>query len=203
MPIHVIIIAVVSLVSIAAFMKPEIMSKFQFNAWQVVHRKEYLRLVSHGFLHGDWLHLIINMFVLFSFGGAVLSYFHHHLQGLNDLRFLLLFITALPASSLYALIKHRDNHYYNAIGASGAVSAVVFASILFEPYNPVFLFAIVPVPGIIFGVLYLWYSAYMARRQVDNIGHDAHFWGAVYGFLFPLIYEPRLIVSFFNQLWPF
>lgn len=203
MSIHIIIIIVVSLFSIAAFSRPALMAKFQFNAWHIVHRKEYVRLLSHGFLHGDWMHLLINMFVLYSFGGAVLFYFNYYLPGFDDLRFLLLFITALPVSSLYSLIKHRNNHYYNAIGASGAVSAVVFASIFFDPYNPVLLFAIIPIPGIIFGVLYLWYSAHMARKQSDNIGHDAHFFGAVYGFIFPLLYEPKLIHVFLGQLLPF
>jgi membrane associated rhomboid family serine protease len=201
--VHILIIAAICIISIAAFSSPQLMARFQFNPWSVFHRNEFLRLFSHGFLHADWMHLLINMFVLWSFGGAVIFYFSYFLPGNSSFLFVLLFFTALPVSSLYSLIKHRNNFSYNAVGASGAVSAVIFASIFFDPYNPVLLFAIVPIPGIIFGVLYLWYSAHMARKQVDNIGHDAHFWGAIYGFLFPVIYKPSLILHFIGELFSF
>ncbi|GAO31145.1 rhomboid family intramembrane serine protease [Geofilum rubicundum] len=203
MTIHIIIIIVVGLFSFAAFSRPELMARFQLNPWSVFHRKEYLRLLTHAFLHVDWTHLLINMFVFYSFSRAVLFYFGYYFEGFTDARFLLLFLTAIPISSLYSLFKYRNNPNYNAVGASGAVSAVVFASIFFDPYNPVYLFAIIPIPGIVFGVLYLVYSAYMARKQVDNVGHDAHFWGAVYGLIFPLFYEPRLILVFFEKLVSF
>ncbi|SKC11592.1 rhomboid family intramembrane serine protease [Alkalitalea saponilacus] len=201
--VHIILIVVICIVSFLAFNRPELMSRFQFNAWSIVHRKQYLRLFSHGFLHGDWIHLFINMFVLWSFGTAVLFYFDHFLPGMTEVRFLILFFSALAFSSFYSLIKHKDNPNYNAVGASGAVSAIVFAAIFFDPYNPVYLFGFIRIPGIIFGVLYLWYSAHMARKQVDNIGHDAHFWGAVYGFIFPLFYEPKLFLHFIEQLTSF
>jgi membrane associated rhomboid family serine protease len=203
MSIDIIIIIVVGLFSFAAFSRPELMARFQLNPWSVFHRKQYIRMLTHAFLHVDWMHLLINMFVFYSFSQAVLFYFGYYFEGFTDARFLLLFLTAIPVSSLYSLIKYRNNPNYNAVGTSGAVSAVVFASIFFDPYNPVYLFAIIPIPGIIFGVLYLVYSAYMARKQVDNVGHDAHFWGAVYGLIFPLFYEPRLIITFFEKLIAF
>jgi membrane associated rhomboid family serine protease len=190
-------------ISIVAFSQPQITLKYQFNAWQIFHRKEYRRLVSHAFFHAGWMHLLINMFVLYSFGRAVLYYFNTFFTGMTDLRYLLLFITAIPVSSLYSLYKERDNPHYNAIGASGAVSAVVFASIFFDPYNPILFFGILPIPGIIFGFLYLFYSKYMSGKNLDNVGHDAHFWGALYGFVFPLFYDPSLIFRFFNQLVSF
>ncbi|MDG5799018.1 rhomboid family intramembrane serine protease [Marinilabiliaceae bacterium ANBcel2] len=200
MTVPFIIIAAVSIISIIAFNRADIMARYQFNPWSVIHRKEYVRLISHGFLHADWMHLLINMFVLFSFSFSVITYFNHYLSGSAEMRFIMLFFSSLIVSSIYSLFKNKNNPAYNSIGASGAVSAVVFTSIFFDPYRLLYLFAIIPIPGIVFGVLYLWYSKHMAARQVDNIGHDAHFWGAVYGLIFPLLYDPSLIIDFINKL---
>lgn len=203
MSVHVILIIVIGVVSFTAFQQREIMYRFQLNPWSIVHRKQYLRAIMHGFLHVDWTHLLVNMFVLYSFGRAVIFYFSYFLPGWSEVRFLLFFLTALPISALYSIIKYKDVVDYNAVGASGAVSAVVFASIFFDPYHSILLFAIIPIPGIVFGVIYLVYSAYMARKQVDNIGHDAHFWGAVYGLLFPVLSEPSLLRHFLYKLTHF
>ncbi len=202
MNISIIIIAVTAIISYMAFNRTELIYRYQFNAWQIIHRKEYYRLITHGFLHGGWMHLIINMMVLFSFGRAVLYYFQV-ITTWPQMLFLFFYLTAIVISSFYSLSKHRNNYNYNAIGASGAVSAVVFASIVFDPYNPILLFAIIPIPGILFGALYLIYSGYMARKEIDNIGHDAHFWGAVYGLAFPIILQPRLFQYFIHQLLNF
>jgi membrane associated rhomboid family serine protease len=203
MDINIIIIIVISAISILAFNRPEITGKLQFNAWQIVHRKEYYRIVSYGLVHGSWMHLFINMFVLFSFGRAVLYYFDQAFDEGTVIRYILLFVSAIAVSTISTLGKEKNNPHYNAVGASGAVSAVVFTSILFNPYNPILLFGIIPIPGIVFGVLYIIYSKYMAGKNVDNIGHDAHYYGAIYGLIFPILYEPKLAIHFFNQLMSF
>lgn len=200
MYVHIILIIAISIMSFAAFNQREIMYRFQLNPWSIVHRKQYLRTILHGFLHVDWTHLLVNMFVLYSFGHAVLFYFGYYLPGWTEVRFLVFFLSALPLSALYSIIKYKDNPNYNAVGASGAVSAVVFASIFFDPYRFIYLFAIIPIPGIVFGAVYLVYSAYMAKKQVDNVGHDAHFWGALYGMLFPILSDPSLLQHFFYEL---
>ena len=102
-------------------------------------------------------------------------------------------------ASLYDLIKHHNDPYYVSIGASGAVSAVLFSYILFDPWSKILLFAIIPVPGIIFGVVYLAYCQYMAKRAGDNINHNAHFYGAVYGFLYPALLNPSLLKAFLSH----
>jgi len=107
---------------------------------------------------------------------------------------------AIGASSIVSLVKHKDNPNYNALGASGAVSAVVFACIFFAPLEEILFFGVIPVPGILFGIGYLWYSWYMGKKNVDNVGHDAHFYGAIFGFIFPLILRPELIHQFIYQL---
>ncbi|MGQ1786590.1 MULTISPECIES: rhomboid family intramembrane serine protease [unclassified Saccharicrinis] len=203
MNVLIILIGAIVIVSATAFSQPHIFDKYKFNAYQIIHRKEYIRLLSHGFIHGSWTHLLINMFVLYSFGNAVIYYFNQVFPGRGIVMFLILFFAGLVFSSLYSLFKEKDNPYYSAVGASGAVSAVVFTSIFFAPYAKLYLFLAIPIPGIIFGVAYLVYSRVMAQRNVDNVGHDAHFWGAVFGFVFPIIYKPALFIDFIHELIPF
>ncbi len=203
MSILYILIGIIILVSATAFKQPSLIGKYQFNAYQIIKRKEYIRLLSHGFLHGSWSHLLINMFVLYSFGQAVIYYFNMVFPQQGVILFLLLFFSALLFSSLYSLFKEKDNPHYNAIGASGAVSAVVFTSIFFAPYAKLYLFFAIPIPGIVFGIAYLIYSRVMAQKNIDNVGHDAHFWGAIFGLIFPIIYKPSLFLDFMHELIPF
>jgi membrane associated rhomboid family serine protease len=141
------------------------------------------------------------MLVLYSFGNFVISAFGYVFQFMNaNLLFILYYVFAVAISSLYSVRKHRNNVYYNAVGASGAVSAVVFTAIFFEPYQMILFFGILPIPGIVFGILYLVYSYYMAKKGIDNIGHDAHFYGAIFGLLFPILLEPNLIKYFLSRL---
>ncbi len=198
-----VLIGAIVIISILAFRNSTLMYKYQFNAYQIVHRKEYIRLISHGFLHADGMHLFINMFVLYSFGRYLIFDFDQHFGGRGIVMFMILFFAALVFSSLYSLFQHKDNPHYNAIGASGAVSAVVFATIFFHPYDILRLYGILPLPAIVFGIGYLVYSKVMSKKNMDNVGHDAHFWGAVFGFIFPLLYKPALFLDFIERLWPF
>ena len=195
------IIVITAVVSVYAFQRPEIMYRYNFSPYQVIKRKEYYRLFSHALLHVDWMHLIINMLVLYSFANVLIFFFNHYFAFMPaGLLFLIFYVLAILASSLVSLFKQKDNYSYSAVGASGAVSAVVFACIFFAPLEKVLFFGVLPIPGIIFGIAYLAYSYYMGKKNVDNIGHDAHFWGAIFGLLFPLVLEPRLINVFLNQL---
>jgi len=200
MNVAIILIIAICAISIAGFSQAELVYKYQFNAYQIKHRKEYIRLISHGFFHADWMHLLINMFVLYSFGDAVLFYFSQSIAANPNLLFIFFFLSAIVISSLYSFAKEKDNYNYNALGASGAVSAIVFASILYNPYGTIYLYFI-PVPGIVLGIGYLVYSRIMSKKNVDNIGHDAHFWGAVYGLVFPIIFEPRLLIHFVQKIF--
>jgi membrane associated rhomboid family serine protease len=199
---HIFVILAIAGVSIMAFSQTDIIYKLQFNAWQILRKKEFYRLFTHALVHADWMHLLLNMFVLWSFGAAAIQLFSIYLPINGTLLFLILFVTAIPISSLYSLQKQKNNYHYNAVGASGAVTAVVFTTIFFSPYSTIYLYFI-PIPSILFGALYLGYSGYMAKRGNDNIGHDAHFWGAVYGFVFPAIMEPELLKVFFQKLVTF
>ncbi len=140
------------------------------------------------------------MLVFWSFGSALLQYFSIIWGKSASIIFILLYLSSIVVSSIFSYIKNQNNPYYSAVGASGATSAIVFASIFFNPWNKVYFFGVLPIPGIIFGVLYLIYSYRMSKKGTDNIGHDAHFWGAVFGFCFPILLEPSLLTHFLTQI---
>ncbi len=197
-----IIILITAAVSILCFTGRLNINTLIFNAYQVWHRKQGYRMLSYGLVHGGWGHLIFNMLTLYFFGPVVEQYFSAAFgTTAGAVLFALLYVSAIAVSTIGDLLKYKDNPYYNAVGASGAVSAILFASILFEPKMGIYIFMIpIPVPGYVFAPLYLVYCWYMAKRNMDNIGHTAHFWGAVYGLLFPLFCNPSIFNHFLTQL---
>lgn len=196
----IIIILVTLIITVIAFYSEELLSKMMLNPYQVYHKKEWYRMITHGFLHADWTHLIINMIVLYSFGSNVEAWFGRlKMSGyINSvaITYSLLYFGGIIVSSMITLFRHRNNRWYNSVGASGAVSAIIFTSIFFNPLDRLYFFAVIPIPGIVFAILYLVYSSYMSRRSKDNINHDAHLLGAVYGFVFPLLIDFELISHF-------
>ncbi len=187
------IIGVTAYISYQAFEHPQLKVKYIFNAYKVVEMKEWYRLITHGFLHANWEHLIVNMLTLLFFGPVVQEI-------LGPIYFLILYFAGLVVSSLFDLSKHKEHIGYNALGASGAISAVLFTYIFFNPWGMINMYFFIPIPGIIFGVLYLVYSNYMGKRGMDNIGHDAHFLGAVFGFIFPIMVDYENFWFFINQI---
>jgi membrane associated rhomboid family serine protease len=199
--ITLLLILFISLVSAFTFTQKDVMAELQFNAYHIYHRHQYYRILTHAFVHANWEHLIVNMIVLYSFGTAVERYFQMYFGTVGSYYYLVLFFGSVIFSSLWSLYKQRNNPYYSAVGASGAVSAVLFTAIFFDPWNNIYFFGILPFPGIIFGGLYLYYSYYMSTKKSDNIGHDAHFLGAVFGFFFPVILQPSLMMDFIKVLF--
>lgn len=199
-----IIVVVTAIFSYIGFQRPELMSRYDFSPYRITHLKEYFRFFTHAFLHADWIHLLINMLVFFSFGRYVEETFNHlaktgYIRS-GEFNFILLYGSSIIISSISTFVKKRNDPYYIAVGASGAVSAVLFTSIFFSPLEKVYLYGILPLPGIVFGVLYLAYSSYMGKKGKDNINHDAHFWGAFFGLLYPVLMEPSLLSSFLSQI---
>jgi len=188
------------LVSILAFRNKNIFDKLKLNPYMIFHKKEFFRIFSHAVLHADWTHLGFNMFTLYFFGSSAEMYFSHFFEH-GKLIFVLLYIIGIAVSALPSIIKHKNNHWYNSIGASGAVAAVLFASIFFDPRMSIYIFLIpIPIPGLVCGVAYLVYSQYMGKKNKDNINHEAHITGAIFGFLFPLLLNPGLFNIFWNGL---
>jgi membrane associated rhomboid family serine protease len=195
------IIIITSLISIMAFSNPLLLNRLQFNAYAIKHQKQGWRFFTYALVHGGWAHLGINMFVLWSFGKIVLYLYQFHFGNIGYIYFMLLYVGGIMFSVLFDFGRHKNDIGYNAVGASGAVSAIVFASILLYPAGGVYLFFIpIEIPSPVFGILYLIYSVYMGRRGGDNIGHDAHFWGAIFGIVFTLALKPQLALDFVNEI---
>ncbi len=199
---------ITGLTSYRAFEDRKLKAQFIFLPAKIKETGEWYRFFSSGLIHADWMHLLFNMYVLYSFGQSVEQYFGYYFGEIfGRILYLVMYVLAIGASSIPDYKKHQNYYGYAALGASGAVSAVVFASIFFSPWQGGIGLLFIPgsIPPMLFGALYLWYSSYMAKRQMDNIGHNAHFWGAVFGFAFTLlislIFQFGLVEYFFSELY--
>lgn len=187
--------------SIYAFSNRTVFHKLKFNA-AYIKEGEWYRFFTGALVHADYMHLAFNMLALW-FAGEVAETFFIHVSGgeiIGKFSYLAFYVLAIPMSSLYTYEKYKNNSWYNAVGASGAVSAVLFCFVLCMPWVQIYLFMIIPMKAWMFGILYLVASWYMARKGNDNIGHDAHFFGAVFGILVTLIMKPSLGTDFINYL---
>lgn len=207
-----IIILITVLISIAGFSNRQLFDRLKFNGYMIFHHKELWRFVTSAFVHVDFFHLFVNMYVLYIFGNSynkpgyeqligVEGYFQLNFGNLGVLYYVLLYLMACIVSSIYSYEKHKHDIHYNAVGASGATSAILFAFIAIAPVRSLYLlFLPFPIPGFILGALYLIYSWYMARKKIDNIGHDAHFFGAVFGFLFVFLTDFSAFSKFIHSV---
>lgn len=174
------------LVSLKGFKDLVFFDRFKFNI-AGINRGEKLRLVSSGFLHVDMTHLLFNMFTLYMFSEAVVRY-------LGASTYTFIYFLSLISGNVFSYYAHRKNSYYSAVGASGAVAGIMYASILLYPeMKLMFILFPVPIPGYIFGVGYLLYAIYGMKKNIGNIGHSAHFGGAVSGFLATILFEPNVM----------
>ncbi|KRG42799.1 hypothetical protein ARC78_08925 [Stenotrophomonas pictorum JCM 9942] len=196
-PITLLLIAITGLVSWMAFSNRKLADRLILWPPAIDRHKQYDRLVTYGFIHADFAHLIFNMVTLFFFGRMI--------EGLM-LRitgqwwvYLVFYLLALVVSILPSYLKNQKNPNYLSLGASGAVSAVLFAFILVSPWSLIFVFFI-PAPAILYAVFYVGYSLWMDRKGGDRINHSAHLAGAAFGVLFMLCMEPRLLQVFLQEL---
>jgi membrane associated rhomboid family serine protease len=194
-----IILVLTTIISLAAFSNSRLMDALIFWPPAISMRHQYYRFVSCGFIHADLMHLAFNMFTLYFFGKALENYYAGIL-GLQHYYFTLLYLTALIVANIPSYLKQRDNYNYRSLGASGAVCAVMFAFIMIDPWETLYIFARVPIPAIIYALLFLGYTIYMSRRGGDNVNHDAHLWGALYGVVFTIVARPSVVGSFLNEL---
>lgn len=199
-----ILIIFISLVSVIAFRYRPISERLALTPVRIYQKKEYYRILTHAFIHADYVHLGINMIVLWSFGNSVEFIFKnlesYEYTGIPYFHLSALILLSIAGSSITTIRKHRKDPAYSAVGASGMVSAIIFTHIFFQPMEKVYFYFAIPIPGFVFGILYLVYSSYMSRRNRDNINHDAHFWGAIIGFIYPIIMNPRLIGHFLESI---
>lgn len=192
------IIILTCITSIMGFNNPRILNDLIFWPPAITKKHQYYRFITCGLIHADYIHLAFNMLTLYFFG-RIMEVYYMGILGLPKYYYLALYVGALIVSNLPTYFKHRNDYDYRSLGASGAVSAVVFAFILLKPWVAVYVFFL-PVPAIIYAVLFLAYSAYMSRKGGDNINHDAHFYGAVFGIVFTIIARPEVINIFLGEL---
>ncbi|TDQ29945.1 rhomboid family intramembrane serine protease [Tenacibaculum caenipelagi] len=176
------------LVSAKGFSSSLFFDRYKFQIQRILGGEKE-RMLTSGFLHVDWLHLGFNMYALYLFGKVVDSSF-------GTINFVLIYFASLIAGSMYSLYQHKRELYYSAVGASGAVSGVIFSSIMLYPSMELIMLPIpIPIPGYVFGIGYLLYSIYGMKNQVGNIGHSAHLGGAIGGYLITLVLRPSVITN--------
>lgn len=195
LPVHILLIASIVIVSLIGMSSDSVKRALILNPYRVRHRGHVHRLLTAGWLHGDFSHLAFNMITLYFFAGDVL-------RVLGPVRFLALYLSAVVLSFVPTTLRYMNKPEYSSLGASGAVAAVMFSAILLVPKLKLYLmFLPIPVPGIVFAIAYLVYSAWHSRGPSDGVNHDAHFFGAAYGAMFTFVFEParveRTIKSFF------
>lgn len=195
-PVTLLLIAVTVLVSWLAFNNARLAERLILWPPAIGRQHQYDRLVTHGFIHADFQHLLFNMITLYFFGRAVETWFVPYI---GNTGFVLFYLSAILVAILPTYLRHRHDSRYRSLGASGAVSAVLFTFILVQPWAIIYVF-VVPVPAIVYGVLYVGYSIWMDRHGHDNVNHSAHLWGAGYGILFTLMMEPRVGTTFLARL---
>ena len=201
MSISILLIAVTVLASIMAWRDSTLRNKWIHNAYLANRNKEYHRLLTSGFIHADYLHLFFNMYALYLFGEYVSSYFQYLFGGKYILAFLGLYVIGIVIANLPDFFKYKNNAGFNSLGASGGVSSVVFCSVILNPMMELMIFPIpVAMPGYIFALVYVAYSIFMEKKQMNNVNHMAHLWGALWGVLFIVITEPATLGNFISQI---
>ncbi len=196
MSLTLIIIAVTCVVSLVAFNNAELIQRLILWPPAIAKRGEWWRLGTCGLIHADGAHLLFNMITLYFFGSVMEQLITRHVGPVGYVGF---YVAALFVSSLPSYLDHKNDAEYRSLGASGAVSAVLFGFILVQPWATIYVY-VVPVPAIIYAVLYVGYSVYMGMKGGDRINHSAHLWGGAFGIAFLGVMEPALLAQFFERL---
>jgi len=199
--ITVILIAITCLTSYQAFRNHNMMARWMFTPYLIRTDNQFDRFVLSGFIHKDGTHLLFNMFTFYFFGRLVEQFLNYKLGEITGgIVYVLFYILAIIISDIPTYLKQKDNPHYHALGASGGVSATVFASIMLVPLSDICLFGLICLPGFILGILFLIYSVVKGMQEKDGINHDAHLYGALFGIIFILILTPQSAVSFYEQI---
>lgn len=197
MDLNLLIIIVTVGISLLAFQNVDTKYKLIFSPTIIEERKEWYRFLTCGFIHADYMHLGVNMYVLYMFGGYVEKYYGLYMVA-GGFKFVLMYLLTIILANVRTFFKERHNHGYFSLGASGGVSGVVFSFMIMNPTAGLgLLFIPISIPAYVFGPLYLLYSHYMSRRGTGNINHDAHLWGAIVGVLLTVIFQPEVILRYF------
>ena len=202
-PITILLIVINVIFSIIGFSNADMLNKTIGWPYYAKRENQYYRFITSGFLHGDWMHLFFNMFTLYFFGRNIEFLFAEYGLG-GNIAYLSLYFLGLIVSDLPSYFKHQDDHAYRSLGASGAVSAVVFAAILFSPWSSIYLYGAIKISATVYAVLYIVYCVYMGKQKNDNVNHDAHLWGSLFGLAFTFVliafFQPALLDGIMEEL---
>jgi membrane associated rhomboid family serine protease len=201
------LLAIIVIFSLYCFSDKNAMGKYLFHPYSIAHYNEHYRFLTHAFIHGDYIHLLFNCITLLGFGVALEDYFADYRvfgEKLGKVYFIILFTGGIYAASVTEYFRHKNNPHYSSLGASGAISSIMFASIIVSPLSSIYLFGI-KLPGWVVGLLLLGVSSFLIRRKRtgsynDNISHESHFWGAIFGVVFMLIVKPDRGKAFIDQI---
>ncbi len=184
-PVTIALIAINIIVSLIAMNNQDVLSKTIMWPYGVKRHNQFYRFITSGFIHADYMHLFFNMFTLFFFGQVVeISFSVYGIGG--NIAYLALYFLGLIASDLPTYFKQKDNYNYHCLGASGAVSAVVFAAVVFDPWSSIYLYGALKISALLYAVLYIVYCVAMSKKSGDNVNHDAHLWGSLFGLGFTI-----------------
>ena len=194
-PVASLILLFTVVTSIYAFNDHTLYGKFMLHPYSVYRKNKLYTLITSGMIHSDWMHLIFNMMTFFFFAFTLEAQ-------IGSFKFGLIYFASLILSDIPTIFKHKNDFWYNSLGASGAISGVLFSFILFYPLTPLYLFFIpIGIPAVLFGGLYLLYCVYASRQSRDNINHDAHFFGALTGIIITILIIPGIVPHFLSALF--
>lgn len=195
MSVTIIIIIITSAISLLAFTNNQILNNLLLWPARMNQPTQYYRFLTAGFVHADYMHLLFNMFTFYFFGSML-----EGPMAIGPQNLVILYMTGIIVSCIPSYFKKRNHPGYRSLGASGGVAAIIFASIYLSPWNEIYIFFAIGMPSIVFAVLYLAYTAYLARKGEGIVNHDAHLWGSVYGLLFMIIIDPSHGMYFLEKL---
>jgi membrane associated rhomboid family serine protease len=192
--------AITVAISLLAWQKPSYLDAMTMSPYRIDKKQEYWRFLTSGFIHADFAHLFFNLFSFYFFGTQLEYIFSVIFPGIGGYVYVLFYLLAILVSDLPTYFKQRNNVYFNSLGASGAVSAVIFAGIMFFPTEKIYLFGVVGIPGFIYAGLFTWYSIAMDRKGRDYVNHSAHLYGGLFGVLFITLLRPSTWIDFIQQI---
>ncbi len=195
-----ILIVVTVAASMYGWNNPNIQKKWMFNPFTVHNAGQYYRFLSSGFIHSNSMHLLFNMIALFFFGGVIERIYMNTFGPKGIIYYLITYLAGIVVSNIKTYLKYKDSGYYNSLGASGGVASILFASILYRPTSSICLYFAICIPAFILGAIYLIYTYYSGKKVSDNINHDAHLFGSLFGIVFTIILRPAVLVEFIERI---
>ena len=189
------LIILICCISIISFSNSDFFYKLSLKPYRVFNNDEWYRIITSCLLHADILHLVFNLYALFSFGTFVEDSFTFHFGKLGGLYMVIFFVFSHVVSEISSLIKNRNNIYYTSIGASGGISAFILFFVLNQPLSVVYFFFI-PMPSFVMGFLFLSYSYFISKKQLDNVNHEAHFYGSLFGIFVAFLLDTSIFNTF-------